>query len=225
MNIKEDVICIKGSSVNESRFTKESKKSTPPSHEKELGLVERGNTLFFLFVSRLLKEKGVLELIEGFKKASDISNKKIHLILVGWSDPDNPSSVKVKELNEHIGNREDISYLGWRSDIDYLISESDVSILPTYYREGVPRFLLESMAMAKPIITTKMPGCMDLIHDNANGELINPKDTDAITRAILNIIDRDLGKMGEVSWELYHSKYSEKKVYTSILDLYNKILN
>ncbi len=227
LNLKGGAVCIKGSSVNEAKFSKglkETYKGHVSKIREELNLSNQDDAKVFLFVSRLLREKGVVELIKGFIDATEISNQSLRLILVGWSDPDNPSSVKIDELERLIEGREDITYLGKRTDVHRLISIADVSILPTYYREGVPRFLLESMAMAKPIITTKMPGCEDLIEGNKNGELIEPKDAHAIKNAILNIIDRDMLVLGSKSSEIYHSKYSEKKVYSSILELYNKIL-
>lgn len=225
LKLGDMAVCIKGSSVNESRFTKNFDNSGNQYLNSELNISNRQNTRVFLFVSRLLKEKGVLELIEGFKRASDASEHDIRLALVGWSDPENPSSISITELEAAILNRKDILYLGKRSDVDKLIAFSDVSILPTYYREGVPRFLLESMAMGKPIITTRMPGCKDLVENGANGELIEIKSADAISSAVLKIMNRDLKQMGEKSWQIYHSKYSEKKVYSSILELYNKILD
>jgi glycosyltransferase involved in cell wall biosynthesis len=94
------------------------------------------------------------------------------------------SEVDQNSLKNLIQGYENIKFLGKQSDIPEIISLADVSILPTYYREGTPRFLLESMAMKKPIITTKMPGCDHLIHNNENGILIEPRSIDAIEKSI-----------------------------------------
>ena len=105
-----------------------------------------------------------------------------------------------------------------------LIAISDIAILPTYYREGTPRFLLESMAMGKPIITTDMPGCNHLVPKGTNGFLIPPKNIDSITKAMINALDTDLNELGRNSHTLYHEKFSEEVVYSALFSLYNSIL-
>jgi len=226
LGVQKRAICIEGSAVNESKFNKEVvivKKEEILSLKEQLGIPSEGSKVF-LFVSRLLKEKGILELISAFKEAQKETATPIYLLLVGWSDIENPSSVNPKELQELVKNVENIKFLGKRSDVDLLIGLSNVSILPTYYREGTPRFLLESMAMGKAIITTNMPGCNHLIPNNNNGELIEPKSIVQIKNAILKILDKDLIALGIESNKLYYNKFSEEKVYSSILKLYKSIL-
>ncbi|HEU4790037.1 MAG TPA: glycosyltransferase, partial [Flavobacterium sp.] len=202
----------------------ETRKEEIKNLKKEIGVPD-SDTKVFLFVSRLLKEKGIIELIDGFVKAQKEAIAPIYLLLVGWSDEENPSSVTPKELQELTKDYSNIKFLGKRSDVDLLIASCDVSIMPTYYREGTPRFLLESMAMGKPIITTDMPGCNHLIPSGENGELIKAKSVSAIKNAILRILERDLIDLGMQSKELYKGKFSENKVYPAILKLYKSILN
>jgi glycosyltransferase involved in cell wall biosynthesis len=227
LGIHKKAICIEGSAVNESKFNKEVTKLKEEeilNLKKEIGLPVEGAKVF-LFVSRLLKEKGILELIEGFVAAQKETDTPIYLLLVGWSDEENPSSVKPEELEQLIKGDDKIKFLGKRSDVDLLLALSDVSILPTYYREGTPRFLLESMAMGNAIITTDMPGCNHLIPTGENGELIQPKSVSEVKNAILHILDRDLIYLGVKSNELYQEKFSENKVYPAILDLYKSLVN
>lgn len=226
LGIHKKTICIEGSAVNESKFNNEVTKLNREeilNLKKEIGLPLEGAKVF-LFVSRLLKEKGILELIEGFVAAQKEMAVPIYLLLVGWSDEENPSSVKPEELQELIKGVTNIKFLGKRSDVDLLLALSDVSILPTYYREGTPRFLLESMAMGKAIITTDMPGCNHLIPSGENGELIQPKSVGEIKNAILRILDRDLVNLGIKSSKLYQEKFSENMVYPAILDLYKSLI-
>lgn len=224
LGIHKRTICIEGSAVNESKFNKEvEEKEKILNLKKEIGINSQ-ETKVFLFVSRLLKEKGILELINGFVEAQKETIVPIYLLLVGWSDEENPSSVTPKEMQELTKDYNNIKFLGKRSDVDLLLALSDVSILPTYYREGTPRFLLESMAMGKAIITTDMPGCNHLIPTGENGELIKPKSVSAIKNAILRILDRDLIDLGMKSNELYQEKFSEEKVYPAIFKLYKSIL-
>lgn len=228
LGIHKKSICIEGSAVNESKFNKEVAKLNSQkisSSKKEIGLPTQEEAKIFLFVSRLLKEKGILELIQGFAAAQKETAVPIYLLLVGWSDAENPSSVKPEEIQELIKNVHNIKFLGKRSDVDLLLALSDVSILPTFYREGTPRFLLESMAMGKAIITTDMPGCNHLIPTSENGELIQPKSVGEIKNAILRILDRDLVNLGIKSSKLYQEKFSEDTVYPAILKLYESILS
>lgn len=226
LKIYKKSICIEGSAVDESRFNQNTE--VQKQHEilklkKELGILSADSKVF-LFVSRLLKEKGVLELIEGFIVAQKKTELPVYLIIVGWSDVENPSSVNPLEIQRLIKDHDNIKFLGKRSDIDLLLGLANVSILPTYYREGTPRFLLESMSMSKAIITTDMPGCNHLVPNKFNGELIKPRDVNEITNAVVRILERDTLDLGKKSNALYKEKFSEDKVYNSILNLYTSIL-
>ena len=221
LGLTKKSFCVKGSAVNEDRFSHNSLSITKINNLKKQYDISQDDTINFLFVSRLLKEKGIVELIEGFKLAS--KNNKIQLLIVGWFDENNKSSLNQNSLKNLIQGYENIKFLGKQSDIPEIISLIDVSILPTYYREGTPRFLLESMAMKKPIITTKMPGCDHLIHNNENGILIEPRSVDAIEKSINFICKNELTTMGEASYKIYKSDFSEKVVYNSLIDIYRKL--
>lgn len=225
LGIHKRTACVEGSAVNESRFDKEfllKDVNAINSLKGKLGVVEKDSSVF-LFVSRLLKQKGVNELIEGFTQAQKECEKPIYLFLVGWSDLENPECVSVEDLEKRIKDNRYIKFLGKRSDVDKLISLSDVSVLPTYYREGTPRFLLESMAMGKPIITTNVPGCDHLIPEGLNGELIKPQSSEEIRKSLFRIMGRDLNELGDESYDLYKKKFSEQQVYPAILKIYESI--
>jgi glycosyltransferase involved in cell wall biosynthesis len=221
LGLTKKSFCVKGSAVNEDRFSHNSISITKLDNLKKQFDFSQNGIINFLFVSRLLKEKGIVELIEGFKLAS--KNNNIQLLIVGWFDENNKSSLNQNYLNNLIKGCDNIKFIGKQSDIPEIISLIDVSILPTYYREGTPRFLLESMAMKKPIITTKMPGCCHLIHNNENGILIEPKSVNAIEKSINFICEKELKTMGEASYKIYKSDFSEKIVYDSLVDIYKKL--
>ena len=221
LGLTKKSFCVKGSAVNEERFSYDSISITKLNNLKKQFDFSQDGTMNFLFVSRLLKEKGIVELIEGFKLAS--KKNKIQLLIVGWFDENNESSLNQNSLNDLIQGYGNIKFLGKQNDIPEIISLIDVSILPTYYREGTPRFLLESMFMKKPIITTKMPGCDHLIHNNENGILIEPKSVDAIEKSINSICEKELKKMGQASYKIYKSDFSEKIVYNSLINIYKKL--
>jgi glycosyltransferase involved in cell wall biosynthesis len=221
LGLTKKSFCVKGSAVNEDRFSHNSISITKLNNLKKKFDISQDDNINFLFVSRLLKEKGIVELIEGFKLAS--KKNKIQLLIVGWFDENNKSSLNQNSLNDLIKGCDNIKFIGKQSDIPEIISVIDVSILPTYYREGTPRFLLESMAMKKPIITTKMPGCDHLIHNNENGILIEPRSVDAIEKSITLICEKNLQKMGQKSLEIYKSEFSERVVYNSVIDIYKTL--
>ena len=221
LGLKNKISCVKGSAVNEDRFCHNSISNSKIINLKKLYDISQDDTVNFLFVSRLLKEKGIVELIEGFKLAS--RKNKIQLLIVGWFDENNQSSLNQKSLYNLINGCDNIKFLGKQSDIPEIISLIDVSILPSYYREGTPRFLLESMAMKKPIITTEMPGCDHLINKNENGILIKPRSVDEIEKSINLICEKELKKMGEASYKIYTRGFSEKVVYNSLINIYKKL--
>jgi glycosyltransferase involved in cell wall biosynthesis len=226
LGLFKNSVVIKGSAVNESVFNHhiiDSRRKNIINLYQELGNNIK-ETVVFLFVSRLLREKGVIELIQGFIEAQKETDTEIFLLVVGWSDNNNPSSVKPTEIESHIKNQKNIKFLGKRSDIDLLIGISDVCVLPTYYREGTPRFLLESMAVGRAIITTNMPGCNHLIPSGNNGELIKSKSAEEVKDAILRILNKNLINLGENSRSLYHERFSENIVYPKVLQLYHTIL-
>ncbi|MDH1601218.1 glycosyltransferase family 4 protein [Empedobacter sp. GD03739] len=211
---------IKGSAVNEDRFntTIQSSAKLLEQLKKEYHLTE-GKTL--IFVSRLLKQKGLSYLIETINQINQSENQKINLLIAGWIDPNNPDSFTEEEI-KHYGAQEGVVFLGKRSDINDIIALADIAVLPTYYREGTPRFLLEAMAMGKPILTTDMPGCNHLVKDNKNGVLVQSQSTEEILKGLEYLLNADLEKMGIESNKLYLEEFSEDVVYNQILNLYKK---
>lgn len=219
---KSDFLVVKGSAVNEDRFNID----VIPSEaiKKELNEeynIKKGTNL--IFVSRLLKQKGLTYLVEAIKKYNDSVSveKKLNLIIAGWIDPNNPESYTDNEIKA-FKKLERIIFLGKRNDVDQLIAFSDIAVLPTYYREGTPRFLLESMAMGKAILTTDMPGCNHLIKDNQNGLLIKPKSTEELVKAFEILSNKNLKEMGLKSKMIYDQEFSESLVYNQLLNAYNK---
>jgi len=167
--------------------------------------VERPVT--FVLIARLLAEKGVRE----FVAAARVLHCRAHFVLVGGPDA-NPSSVGRLELEAW--SREGV--IEWHDHVDDvrpLIARSSVLVLPSWYREGVPRSIQEAMAMGRPIITTDMPGCRDTVIDGENGFLVPPRNVDALVAAMCRFIDDPslVARMGVCSRQMAEQLFDVRR--------------
>jgi len=169
-----------------------------------------------IFVGRLSKEKGIETIIEISKKLSN----DINLLIVGSG----PESKKIKKLSETLDN---IHYLGYQTHENSikLIRGSDILIQPSLH-EGISTTVLEAMACKIPIIASNVGGNKELILDNQNGFLINPKSVDELIRKITIILEDNLlaKKFGEKSFELIKN-YEWSKIGQKYLKLYQSLLD
>ena len=126
----------------------------------------------FLFVGRLLRDKGLLD----FAEAARLLRPRwptTEFAILGFAGSDNPSAVPIEEV-ERWQRAGIVRYLGDTADVRPFLEESDCIVLPSY-REGLPRSLLEAAAMARPMVATNVPGCRDLVADGENGFLCEPR--------------------------------------------------
>ncbi len=216
----EKFLVIKGSAVDEDRFKPSDIINTQTKNE----LMEKyhfSGTFTLIFVSRLLKQKGLDDLVNAVNDINKEADKKINLMIVGWIDPSNPDSFSEEEITAY-SKLPNVAYLGKRNDIDQLIVMADAAVLPTFYREGTPRFLLEAMAMAKPILTTDMPGCNHLVKNKQNGVLVEPRNKEAIVEGLRFLLKADTKQLGVNSEKIYKTEFSEHVVYNNLLSSYKK---
>jgi glycosyltransferase involved in cell wall biosynthesis len=175
-------------------------------------------------VSRILRDKGVLEFIEA---ASQLQAKIPEVVfqIVGEPDLGNPSAIPQSEIDswESLPN---VRYLGRRSDIADILKGSHIVCLPSY-REGLPKSLLEALSCGRPIITTDVPGCREVCDDGVNGLLIPARDSIALSNAIEKLVlnpesRKAMGRAGRLRAE---SEFSNEIVCAQTLDLYGRLLN
>jgi glycosyltransferase involved in cell wall biosynthesis len=140
----------------------------------------------FLFVGRLLRDKGVYEYIEAAKTLRAMS-LQARYVLIGAIDS-NPASVKPDELKCWVGEGI-VEWHGHVEDIRPWLTRCTVFVLPSY-REGSPRAVLEAMAMARPVVTTRVPGCQDTVDEGVNGFLVSARDPDSLVHAMAEFILR-----------------------------------
>jgi len=188
--------------------------------KKELGIKDRERKIVVSLISRMLWNKGIGEFVEAVK----VLKKKypyLECLLVGPIDRENPS--KIKEATIKKWEKEKIiKYLGERKEIKEIIAISDIIVFPSY-REGVPRILLEAGAMEKPLIATYVPGCKEVVKNNENGFLVEPKNSQQLAEKIEILIkNKNLReKFGKRSREIVEKKFNVEKVVRETIELYN----
>ena len=133
-------------------------------------------TFVFLLVSRMLKDKGVVEFVTAARLLK-ARYSHIECQLLGFLDAKNPSAVSSKEMQAWVTEGA-VNYLGVSDSVVDFLRQADCVVLPSYYREGVPRSLLEAASVGKPIITTDAVGCREVVDDGVNGFLCVPRSTD-----------------------------------------------
>lgn len=177
---------VKSSGLNLKVFSTEVDAPKLEKLKQEIGLKEDQKT--FILVSRLVRQKGVMNFLEAAQKCHD-NGYKYNFLLVGQLDT-KKDAITQQEIDGFEGV---VNYLGRREDVRELLALSDVFVLPTYYREGVPRVLLEASAMGLALIATNMPGCKDVVTDGENGRLVNIKDSDDLYKKMVDVVkDEDV---------------------------------
>lgn len=177
-----------------------------------------------VMVSRLLKLKGVIEYAEAAKIInSNPAYRNISFLLVGPLAPLDQESVDLVRLQNSLSS---VHWLGFTESIRILISQCDIFVLPTKYREGVPRVLLEAGALGLPIVTSDAPGCRDVVEHMVTGMLVDPDSPLSIAEGIIKLIDnpslRD--KMSRKLRYKISSQYSLDIVSSQYLDVYDSVL-
>lgn len=153
----------------------------------------------FLFVGRLLWDKGIKEFAEAAGNMYH-SFPQAEFWVLGRVDPGNPAAVPEEIFNAWVKEKK-IHHLGYVQDVRPFLCDSDVVVLPSYW-EGIPRSMLEAMAMAKPIITTDAVGCREVIEVGKNGFMVPVKNVPALTEAMNEMITigerarREMGRYG-----------------------------
>ena len=184
---------------------------------------KKKNKIYFLFVGRLIKHKGIYELIQVTKKIKK-KYKNVELLVLGDNDEGNSFSVSDQNLKLWI-EKKIIKYLGFKKNISNYISNCDCLILPSY-REGMSRALLEAALLAKPLIASNVPGCKQLVKNNYNGFLCKPKDINSLYIAIKKFIHLSSNKrkiFGANSRKIVIKSFDEKIVINKYLEEIKKL--
>ena len=186
----EKCVQVNGSGVNMTRFARTELPELP----------------VFLMVSRIIREKGVMEYCEAARIVKK-EYPEARFILLGGFD----SSIGALKKDDIQGYIDDgsIEFPGEVKDPVAYYQQCSVFVLPSYYREGLPRTILEAMACGRAIITTDWPGCREPIEDGVNGFKIPVKNTTALTEKLTTMIqDKELlMSMADAAYVVCESKY------------------
>lgn len=182
--------------------------------KKKIGINE--GDFVFIFVGRLVKDKGINELIAAFSKLQYSKNK---LLLVG--DYENELDPLLPETLEMIESNKNIISTGFQYDVRPYFSISDALVFPTY-REGFPNVVMQAGAMNLPCIVTDINGCNEIIIEDKNGIIIPVKNESAIFEAMKSFISdsEKMQEMKENARQLIVSRYEQKIVWKAIFDEY-----
>lgn len=165
----------------------------------------------FLFIGRLLKEKGIHEFVQAAKLVKK-QYPKTQFTILGQIDTFNIGALQQSELDDLIASNV-VHYLGWVNNVKDWITNSHVFVLPSY-REGVPRSTQEAMAIGRAIITTDVPGCRETVIQNRNGFIIPRWDSKALAENMIYFIEnpKQIRFMGDESHKIALDKFDVEQV-------------
>jgi glycosyltransferase involved in cell wall biosynthesis len=201
----DKVRLLPGSGIDTERF-----RPAPP-------LTARAPT--FLFIGRLLADKGVREFVEA-AELTRLRHPGTRFQLLGGLDPDNRTAISERDLTRWIGKGA-VEYLGPASDVRPFIADADAIVLPSY-REGLPRALLEGGAMARPLIAADVPGCREVVEHEVTGLLCEARSSSSLAEAMarfeaMSVDERQA--LGEAARRKVETEYDERLVIEAYWDV------
>lgn len=197
-------IITAGSGVDLSRYTPAQPVTSPVT---------------FLLIARLLKSKGLEQYFDAAERLKARYGEQVEFQLIGMQDPGNPDAIDANRL-EKLHAAGVIHYLGQQQDVRPFLAQCSVFVLPSYYREGTPRTILEALATGKPVVTTDNVGCRETVTEGVNGFLVPIKDSEALTTALERVVLQPalIPSMGDASLQLAKEKYDVQLVNRMLME-------
>lgn len=178
---------------------------------------ERSGPFTFLLAARLLWDKGVAEYVEATRR---LKSPSVRFRILGLIEPPGVSAVSPEKLSEW-ETAGLVEYLGSADDVRPVLAEADCVVLPSYYREGVPRVLLEASSMAIPVITTDAPGCRQAVDDGVTGFLCEPRSVTSLVAAMeqmMQLSPKAQAVMGSAARKKMEREFREEIVHRAYLE-------
>ncbi|MBF4443663.1 glycosyltransferase, partial [Vibrio anguillarum] len=183
-------------------------------------------TVHFLLIARMLYDKGIGHYVEAARELKVKYGDAVEFRLLGFLDVNNPSAVSKQEMQSWV-DEGIVNYLGTSDSVEKEIAQVDCMVLPSFYREGVPKSLLEACAMGKPIVTTDNVGCRETVDDGMNGYLCEPRSTASLVKKLEMMVAHSHEqrlKMGLQSRSKVEKEFDEKIVINKYLEAVNHAL-
>ncbi|MBL8687760.1 MAG: glycosyltransferase family 4 protein [Rhodospirillaceae bacterium] len=207
---EERSVLIRGSGVDVRRFS--------PTEEMP-------GTPVAAMVARLVRLKGVTDLVAAARLLKQ-RGTPLRVALVGSPDPDNPTSVTESEIRAWVADGV-VEWWGQRSDIPRVWAEAAIAVQPSRGGEGVPKALLEAAACARPLVTTDVPGCRELVRDGVNGLVVPPENPEALADALARLAaDPELRRrLGREARRIVEAEHTDVAVASATLEIYRRALS
>lgn len=206
---EENSNVVLGTGIDTERFVPE-----PPTNSIPLTILP----------ARMIWDKGIKEFVEAAQMIHE-EGVNARFALIGSNDTGNPTCIPFDQLTQwqKEGN---VEWWGWQDDVPTVISMSHIVCLPSY-REGLPKILIEAASCGRPIVTTDVPGCREVVKDDYNGYLVPEKNAKALKDALLKLINDPEKRleMGKASRKLAIEKFSNEIVNNGIYTVYQKALS
>jgi len=178
-----------------------------------------------MLASRLLWDKGVGEFVHAAKILHS-KGLKARFVLVGSPDYANPNSVTEKDIEVWVSEGI-IEWWGNSNNMPQTLVKANIVCLPSYYKEGLPKILLEAMSVGRACITTDIPGCREAIIHGENGLLVPIKNPEALAKAIERLLrdDKKRSEMGHAGRKMAEKLFSQEKIIAETMKIYEKLLS
>ncbi len=186
---------------------------------------ETSQTPLVILASRMLWSKGVEDFIEAARRIHSVGIQA-RFALVGDSDHGNPACIHAEQLKAW-NDSGVVEWWGQQNNMPEVFAQAHIVCLPSFYREGIPRVLIEAAACGKPIVTTDTPGCREIARHGNNGLLVPPRNPVALAEALKTIIlDSALrSAMGSRGREIAVAEFSQEQVLRETLAVYRELLS
>ncbi len=201
-----DAVVIRGAGVDVERFV--------PTPEPQ-------GRATVLFAARLIREKGVGVFVDAARLAR-AKGRDARFVIVGEVDRSSSTAVPESELQAWVDEGV-VEWWGYRDDMPAVLAAASIFCLPTWYREGMPKVVLEAMACARAVVVTDTVGCREAVEHGISGLLVPPKDAVALADAIGSLLDDPLlrRRLAEGGRRRAVAEFSSERVIRETLALYH----
>ena len=202
-------ILVPGSGVDVTRFVPRPHKPLP---------------VLVVLASRMLWDKGVGDFVAAARSLK-ARGSQARFVLVGKPDAGNPMSVAEGQLQDW-QTEGCIEWWGHRADMPEVLAQAHIACLPSYYREGLPKFLIEAAAAGLPLVTTDATGCREAVEPERNGLLVPPRNSEALAAALARLIS-DPGlrqRFGTQSRVRAEERFANERIFAKVLGIYDALL-